>query len=83
MGKPNGDSRWRIDYAPVRESLAEMGVGALDVAQATGIALPKVLRLMGVVSTNRVSDELSGVELVQLCAFTGLPLSAVVIEARQ
>lgn len=82
MEKPDRRTRWRIDYAPVRESLAEMGVGALDVAQVTGIALPKVLRLMGVVSTNRVSDELSGIELVRLCAFTGLPLSAVVIEAR-
>lgn len=55
-----------------------MNASALDVVQATNIPLPKVLRLMGLSKSKRERDALDGLELVQLCIYVGLPLSAVI-----
>ena len=69
----------QIHHEVIAECLAEAGMTALDVARATGIALPKILRLMGLASgPARSRDELDGLELVQLCMLAGVPLSSVV-----
>lgn len=50
----------------------------MDVAKATGIPLPKILRLLNLAGGRVRNDEINGFELVRLCAYVGLPISAVV-----
>ena len=69
----------QIHHEVIAECLGEAGMTALDVTRASGIALPKVLRLRGLASgPARSCDELDGLELVQLCMLADLPLSSVV-----
>lgn len=70
-----------IDFSPIRACLEEMDASAIEVARATGISLPKVLRLLGLAGGVRSNEGLSGFELVQVLGFVGLPLSAVVRES--
>lgn len=50
---------------------------ALDIVRGTGIPLPKVLRLLGLSTASRAAAALDGLEIVQLCLYAELPLSAV------
>lgn len=78
--RDNDDSLGRkVDHAPIRACIDDMGASAIDVARATGIALPKVLRVMGLAGGARSKEALDGFELVQLLSFVGLPVSAVVM----
>ena len=56
-------------------ALAETGDTALDIVRGTG--LPKVLRLLGLSTASRAAPALDGLEIVQLCLYAELPLSAV------
>lgn len=67
-----------INYEPIVACIHDMNASARDVAQATNIPLPKILRLMELSSSRRERDALDGLELVQLCIYVGLPLSAVI-----
>lgn len=67
-----------IDHGPLRACLIEMDASPREVATATGIALPKILRLLGVSGGVRRAEGLDGFDLVRLCSYAGLPLSAVV-----
>lgn len=68
-----------VDYSAIRDRISDEGATALDVAQAASIALPKVLRLMGISGgPRRAADELTGFEAVRLCAMLDVPLSAIV-----
>ena len=53
-------------------ALGETGDTALDIVRGTGIPLPKVLRLLGLSTASRAAPE-----IVQLCLYAELPLSAV------
>lgn len=67
-----------VHHEAIAECIGESGMSPADVARATGIALPKVLRLVGLCSGRaRVCDEIDGFELIRLCLFLGLPMSAV------
>lgn len=67
-----------IDFGPLRACLIEMDASPREIASATGIALPKVLRLLGISGGVRRVEGLDGFDLVRLCFYAGLPLSAVV-----
>ena len=56
-------------------ALGETGDTALDIVRGTGIPLPKILRLLSTAS--RAAPALDGLEIVQLCLYAELPLSAV------
>lgn len=71
-------SKFTINHGPIVACIRDMNASALDVVQATNIPLPKVLRLMGLSKSKRERDALDGLELVQLCIYVGLPLSAVI-----
>ena len=58
-------------------ALAETGDTALDIVRGTGIPLPKILRLLGLSTASRGAPALDGLEIVQLCLYAELPLSAV------
>lgn len=60
-----------------RAALGETGDTALDIVRGTGIPLPKVLRLLGLSTASRAAPALDGLEIVQLCLYAELPLSAV------
>ena len=55
-------------------ALGETGDTALDIVRGTGIPL---LRLLGLSTTSRAAPALDGLEIVQLCLYAELPLSAV------
>ena len=59
-------------------ALAETGDTALDIVRGTGIPLPKVLRLLGLSTASRAAPALDGLEIVQLCLYAELTLSAVI-----
>lgn len=68
-----------MDYSAIRDRIADEGATALDVSQCASIALPKVLRLMGISGgPKRAADELTGFEAVKLCAMLDVPLSEIV-----
>ena len=70
-----------IHHEAIASRIREDGLSAVEVSEATGIALPKVLRLMGLAGARpRACDELDGIELVQLCMLVGLSLASVVDE---
>ena len=48
-----------------------------DTVRGTGIPLPKILRLLGLSTASRAAPALDGLEIVQLCLYAELPLSAV------
>ena len=58
-------------------ALGETGDTALDIVRGTGIPLPKILRLLGLSTASRAAHALDGLEIVQLCLYAELPLSAV------
>ena len=58
-------------------ALGETGDTALDIVRGTGIPLPKILRLLGLSTASRAAPALDGLEIVQLCLYAELPLSAV------
>ena len=51
-------------------ALAETGDTALDIVRGTGI-------LLGLSTASRAAPALDGLEIVQLCLYAELPLSAV------
>ena len=66
-----------IDHSPLRACLIESGSSAIEIARSTGIPLPKILRIMGLSGGRTGKDLINGFELVRLCAYVGLPISAV------
>ena len=58
-------------------ALGETGDTALDLVRGTGLPLPKILRLLGLSTASRAAPALDGLEIVQLCLYAELPLSAV------
>ena len=78
MAYAGGSARFTIDHGPIRACITECGATAFDVAKATGIALPKILHLMRLSGGVRREEALTGFELVKMCFYVGLPLSAVV-----
>lgn len=71
-------SSQQIDHSPLRACLIESGSSAIEIAQTTGISLPKILKLMGLSGGRVGKDQIDGFELVRLCTYAGLPFSAVV-----
>lgn len=74
------EPRFTIDLSPIRAVAREERLTAVDVSRGTGIPMPKAMRVLGLSSDSRISTELDGVELVQMCALVGLPVSAVVVK---
>lgn len=70
--------RGDIDLGPLAEALREAGLDALSIRDMTGVALPKVLRLMGITQDVRRGTELTGYEVAQLSVLAGVPLSSIV-----
>lgn len=67
-----------VNLDPIASALRERGCDALTVRDATGIALPKVLRLLGLSSLSAsCGGQITGYEAVQLAAFAEVPLSAL------
>ena len=63
--------------AALGEARAPARPRKLDIVRGTGIPLPKVLRLLGLSTASRAAAALDGLEIVQLCLYAELPLSAV------
>lgn len=66
-----------IDLGPLSRAIADRGLDALTVRDATGIALPKILKIMGITEDQRSRHSLTGYEIVQLAVFCEIPLSAI------